>query len=243
MMIYNTVDIAVMVTVGDQTFRMERDSEKELKLPAGEYFFSIYKIDPYTEEPIRKYKTDYYPSSGMDFSRGKWGKTDRVFYDRYYNSTAICYGTAARLTLCRGTKLYIRETTSNTLLFRLSNERFFADLFDFMIEEGELNYRKDGCPDELTRTKLIRSVYFQFFASMFGGVSLIGFLAFLVFCGLQYGFKEVASILATEPESIVLIFAPIFTAAYIGYDIYKFRQVKELKKLPLMPTKEEYDYL
>lgn len=243
MMIYNTVDIPVMVTVGDRTFRMERDSEIELKLPAGEYFFSIYKIDPYTEEPIRKYKTDYYPSTGMDFSRGKWGKTDRMAYDRNYNSTAICYGAAARLTLRRATKLYIRDTYSNSLLFRLSNERYFTDLFDFIIEEGELNYRKDGFPDEQTRTKLIHSIYWQFVASILSGIAIIGGVAALAFWAFYKGFTDVAALFIADPRTIVFVLAPVLMAVYVGYDIYRFRQVKDLKKLPLMPTKEEYDYL
>ena len=244
MMIYNTIDVPVMVTVGDQTFRLEPESEKELKLTAGDYFFSIYKIDPYTDEPMRTYKTDYYPSTGMDFQRGKWGRRDMMRYDRGYDSTAICYGTSARLTLCRATKLYIRETYSNSLLYRLSNERYFVDLFDLMIEEGELNYRKDGFADEQTRTKFIRSIYFQFIGSMLRGVSLIVFLAIVAFLGIQYGFQEtIAALVIADPTLIVLILSPVLLAAYIGYDIYKFRHVKDLKNLPLMPTKEEYDYL
>ena len=36
MMIYNTVDNPVVITIGDQTYRMERDSELEVKIPSGE---------------------------------------------------------------------------------------------------------------------------------------------------------------------------------------------------------------
>jgi hypothetical protein len=243
MMIYNLVDVPVMVTIGDQTFRMEKDGEKEVKLPAGDYFFSIYKIDPYTDEPMRKYKTDYYPSTGLDFHRGKWGRHGMMRYDEGYDSTAICYGTSARLTLCRATKLYIRDTYSNSLIFRLSNERYFADLFEFQLEEGEFSFRKDGLPDEQTRTKLLHSIYLQFVGSMLKGLSFIGLLALLAFFGLRYGMKELAAVLTAEPDSLVLIIAPILYIAFVGYDIYKFRHAKEIKNLPLMPTKEEYDYL
>ena len=243
MMIYNLVDLPVMVTVGDQTFRMEPNDEKEVKLPAGDHFFSIYKIDPYNNEPMRKYKTDYYPSQGVNFRRGKWERSGMMRHDEGYDCTAVCYGTSANLNLRRATKLYIRDTYSSSLIFRLSNERYFADLFEFQVEEGEFSFRRDGLPDEETRAKLIRSVYLQFIGSLLRGIGIIGGVAAFVIWAMLKGFTQWAALMVIEPSMIGLILLPILMAVYIGYDIYRFRQVKELKKLPLMPTREEYDYL
>ena len=78
MMIYNTVDYTVIVTLGDQTYRMERDSELEVKIPAGEYYLRLYKVD----RKDRLITTDYV--SGGRHSRG---------------TTYLCMGMTALLDL------------------------------------------------------------------------------------------------------------------------------------------------
>ena len=243
MMIYNTVDLPVMVTVGDQTFRMEPDSEKEVKMTAGDYFFSIYKIDPYTGEPMRKYKTDYYPTTGMDFRRGKWGRTGQMRYDRYRNSTAICYGMTAMLNFRRATKVYIREKCSDNLLFAVSSERYFTDQFDLIVEEGELSHRKDGCVDELTRSKLIRSAYLELIGSIVAAIAVIVGTGLLLTLLSPDQLKAFVSAILVDSDVILWIVGPIVLIGCLIYDLGKIRKVKELKNLPLLPTKEEYDYL
>lgn len=243
MMIYNTVDLPILVTVGDQSFRMERDSEKELKLPTGEYFFSIHKLDPYTGEPLRKYKTDYFPTTAMDFQRGKWGKTNRMRYDRYHNSTAICYGMTALLNLRRATKMYIRERQSDKLLFAVSSERYFTDLFDLTVEEGELSHRKDGCVDELTRTKLVRSAYLELIGSIVAAVAVMVGTGLLLTLLTPDQLGEFVSAILADSDVILWIVGPIIMIGCLIYDLGKIRKVKQLKNLPLLPTKEYYDYL
>ncbi len=240
MMIYNTVDDPIIVTLGDKSYRMERDSELEVKIPSGEYYFQIYKLDPRTDEPLRKFKTDVYPATHVDLHRGKWKRTAGMAVDEHCNSTVICYGVAALLRMRRDTKLYIREVYADRLLFKVSSERYFTQNFDLTVENGELTQRKDGCVDELTRQKLIRSVYWEIGFTFFCNLLCIAAIALLLYWLSSNGkFYITANIKA----ALGYIFLPIFFAICLIYDLCKLRKVKELKNLPLLPTKADYDYL
>lgn len=244
MMLYNTVDFPVMVTVGDKTYRMERDSELEVKLSSGDHFFKIYKLNPRTGEPLRKYKTDIYPSTGMELYRGKWVRTSKMTADDGFDSTVICYGATALLRMHRDTKLYIREVFDKQLFFRVSTERYFMQTFDLTIENGELTHRKDGCVDELARQKLLRSVYMEMGFSIFRNLFMIAAIAVLLYWLSSFGIEAVNALLTTDVKmAIGMILLPLLFIVCLVYDLVQFSKIKKMKELPILPAKEEYEYL
>lgn len=219
MMIYNTVDYPVIVTIGEHTFRMERDSELELKIPSGDYPFRIHKLDRKGNPILRRYL------SGGRYSRG---------------TTIICLAASALLTVRRDTKIYFREKTEP--LISISSEYFKQEVYDILIENGEINHRSDGYLDESIRKKMIRKFQFELIGST------ISHLLLIVSCfAVLYLLPEVLSAYEmTENdlwEILPFVLAPILGVYLVIRDISQSRKIHIFRDIPVISETIDYDYL
>lgn len=219
MMIYNTVDYPVIVTIGEHTFRMERDSELELKIPSGEYSFRIHKVDRKGRPILRRYQ------SGGRYSRG---------------TTIICLAASALLAVRRDTKIYFREKTEP--LISISAEHYKQDVFDILIDNGEINNRSDGYLDESIRKKMMLKFKLELIGSTISHLFLIA-MCFVVL----YLLPDVLSTYEmTENdflEILPFILAPILAVYLIIRDISQSRKIHIFRDIPVLPEKVDYDYL
>lgn len=219
MIIYNTIDTPVIVTLGDQTYRMERDSELELKIPSGEYFIRMHKVDrkgrPFTTISV----------SGGRYSRG---------------STYIYFGMTALLALKKDTKVCIRETQEK--LMTIPSEYYQQIVFDVLVDNGELTHRQDGCVDGAVRKKLIRGFYAELISSIIG--SLIVAVGACFMLSLLVDFLRTNG--ASKGDLVDLLFiilVPLVSVVSIVLNFSKFKRVDVFKQMPLLPEKSYYDYL
>lgn len=234
MIIYNTVDYPVIITVGETAYRMEKDSELELKIPSGQYYFRAYKLDYKGKAPMR---------------------IRHIYYRRRADVTFICLAVSGLLTVRRNTRIYLRETQSDDTLLSLSSERYKFETFDITLEDGEMESRRDGCLDDLTRKQVIRSFWTELITAMIGHLLLVGIGAALLIA-LGTAVREVQQSGAELPafslkdlgflfesELIVFLIGPLVALGMIVYDLYKSRNLPTLKDLPILPEPSEYDYL
>ena len=219
MIIYNMLKNPVILTLGDQTYRMEKDSELEVKIPAGEYFIRLHKVNR-KDKPI----TTTYVSGGR-YSRG---------------TTYIHQGMTAFLNLKRDTKVYIREDKEEMLT--IPSEYYKQFTFDVLVDNGELTHRQDGLVDIAVRKKLVRQFYGELISSIIGNllIALGGcyMLSLLVgVIGEKGASQDDIGIL------ILYILAPIACVGSIVLNISKFKRVDLFKNLPVLPDRSYYDYL
>ncbi len=243
MIIYNTLECPVVLTLEDKTYRIEEESELEVKISSGDHYFSAYKLHPDTGEPMRKYKSDYYPGEYTEVYRGKVVRSNGVRYDRHRNVTAICLGASGTLTMNRATKLYIRDMLADHTILRIPSERYCADVLDFLVEEGEISHRKDGCVDDLTRQKIMRSFWIQLISSLVGGFLVIALSAVMWgIMAMRGGMTtDLLLLMTTHPDMMLYTIGPIAAIVWIVINLFNIRKRHQLKDLPMLPTKEEYD--
>lgn len=218
MMLYNTVDHPVLITLGDQTYRMERDSELELKIPSGEYPFRIYKLD-------RKGR----PILQRVIPGGRHSR----------NTTVICLAATALLTGNGDTKIYFREKTEP--LMSVSTEYYQQEVYDILIENGEINHRKDGYLDADTGKRVVRSFIGEVVSASIMHLFLIAasvfFLIVLRQVAAEHGLPEGALI-----ELLPILIAPVFAIVVLCLDLAKCRNLHIFKDIPVLPDLSEYEY-
>ena len=219
MIIYNTIDYTVIVTIGDQTYRMERDSELEVKIPAGEYYLRLHKVD----RKDRLITTEYV--SGGRHNRG---------------TTYICMGMTALLDLRKATKLYIRETKEE--LVTISTEYYKKIVFDVIVENGELNHRQDGYIDSSVSKKMTRNFYKGLVFSIIGHVLLAIASGYMLSLLLDF-LRENGGSEGDMVDLFFLILIPIVCVGLTVWDLSKFKQGDIFKEIPILPEKSYYDYL
>ncbi len=219
MMIYNTVDNPVIITLGDKTYRMERDSELELKIPSGEYFIRLHKVD----RKDRLITTEY--SGGGRHSRG---------------TTYICLGMTALLNLRKDTKVCIRETEEQ--LVTIPSEFYEQLRFDVLVDNGELTHRQDGYLDNSVSKKMTRNFYVGLIGSIIG--NMIVAVGGCVLAGMLLDFfRENGASKEDVLELLFIILVPILCVGGIVISFSKFKRADVFKQIPILPDKSYYDYL
>ena len=219
MIIYNMLKNPVILTLGDQTYRMEKDSELEVKIPAGEYFIRLHKVNR-KDKPI----TTTYVSGGR-YSRG---------------TTYIHQGMTAFLNLKRDTKVYIREDKEEMLT--IPSEYYKQFTFDVLVDNGELTHRQDGLVDISVRKKLVRQFYGELISSIIGNLLIA--LGACYMLSLLVDFLRING--ASKGDLVDLLFiilVPIVSVGSIVLNISKFKRVDLFKNLPVLPDRSYYDYL
>ena len=219
MILYNMLKNPVILTLGDQTYRMEKDSELEVKIPAGEYFIRLHKVNR-KDKPI----TTTYVSGGR-YSRG---------------TTYIHQGMTAFLNLKRDTKVYIREDKEEMLT--IPSEYYKQFTFDVLVDNGELTHRQDGLVDIAVRKKLVRQFYGELISSIIGNLLIA--LGACYMLSLLVDFLRING--ASKGDLVDLLFiilVPIVSVGSIVLNISKFKRVDLFKNLPTLPDRSYYDYL
>lgn len=218
MMLYNTVDYPVILTIGDKTYRMERDSELELKIPSGEYPFRIHKLDRRDRPILRRYIAG--------------GRHRR-------NTTVICLAAMGVLSVRRDSKIYFREKTEP--LISLSTEYYKQEVYDILIENGEIRDRKDGYLDAEIGKKMVRSFIFEVVGASLGHLFLIGacvfFLIVLRQVAAEHGLSE-----GDFVELLPAIIAPPLAIFFLYRDLLACRNLHIFKDIPVLPEEIDYDY-
>ncbi len=242
MMIYNTLGCPVILTLADKTYRMENESELDVKLPAGERYFSVYRIDPDTGEPLCKYRTHYYPDTVVDIHRGKLVRTQRIVHSRKRRMTAICMGAAGMLTVNRSTKLYIREQLTDRTVLRIPYNRYCADVLDLLVENGEITHQEFGCADDFTRHKIIRSFWIQTICFLIGSIlaiviSAVGWIGLAQKADTVHQF---IGIMTANPLTLIFIILPVFALPLTVFVLLEIRKRGAWKYFPVLPTVNEW---
>lgn len=213
MMIYNTVDYPIAISIEGTVYHMERDSELEFRLPGGTYSYRMYMTKRYGDtEPLgRKLNAD------------------------------VCYAESGQLIANRDTKVYIRETQE--ILFRAENffrdrgrksyRVYRASLFDVTAVDGELADRRRGCQNQDVYNRTITPVKIKMW--MF----LSAHLLFLILAVL-FGFCVFGGI---HPMISYVIAGGcvLMQAVLIDKDIQQVHLLKNLRTIPILREGAEYD--
>ena len=225
MMIYNTVDNPVIITIGTQTYRMERDSELELKIPSGEYYLRMEQVDRKGNPIIAKYSS---------YGYGKYKKT----------VTVINMSMSALLTMRKKTRIYIREKRER--LPGYSKKDYEQLVFDLEIDDGELAHRQDGCLDASVGKKLkknfvtglvVTSVFYTLVAAL-GGAML-----WMLASGIGEAALDKGDISVLLPYILEAVLIPVVSIGCVVWSLRKVKEADIFDKLPLLPDRSYYDYL
>ena len=221
MMIYNTVDNPVVITIGDQTYRMERDSELEVKIPSGEYYFRMEQVDRKGRPMLTKCEYTGY------------GKSRKCV-------SCICMGMTALLRMWKNTKIYIREKTEPLFDTTFANYRQLT--FDLEIDNGELTHRKDGCVDGSIGKQMKGSFKSNLIAVIIGCIAATVLGGIGVWMLLD-GIREVGASSEVIGYLLCYLFVPIASVGIIIWNLGKVKQADVFDHLPTLPDRSYYDYL
>lgn len=218
MIIYNTLKVPVSVMLDDRTIVIDADSEFDERIPSDEYFFRVHKLDRKGRPSLQRYESGGRHSSGTTF---------------------LCLATSALLTIRKETKVYLRQERST--LVDISAEHYKAESFDILIENGEMEKRRDGYLDESVREKMIRSFKINLVAGIIGHLLLIGGCAFIL--GMLFKVVDLQALTESDIWDFVpFIIFPVVSAIMIFWDIHQSQNAEIFQDIPILPEKSEYDY-
>lgn len=220
MIIYNTIDYPVVVTIDDAAYDMEPDSELELRIPSGTHTFRIYKVD-YKGRPIQKWYGSY----------GYRRNSRRM--------TVICHAMLARVSVRRDTKLYLREKLED--LLGISTEQYKREVFDVIIDNGEIEERRDGYLDERVRNRILRSFKLEL---IFG--TMMYLLLTIACCVFLYLLRGVAAEHGLSESDICeilpFVIAPVVSVFCIVWNLRQAKNAHIFKDIPVLPVENDHPF-